>query len=62
MALLRLTPVLWMWTGVLSASIRPRLSKAITPKTKAIVPVHLYGQAANMEAIMKLAESPNFCN
>lgn len=32
------------------------IEKAITPKTKAIVPVHLYGQAANMEAIMKIAK------
>jgi UDP-2-acetamido-2-deoxy-ribo-hexuluronate aminotransferase len=32
------------------------IEKAITPKTKAIVPVHLYGQAANMEAIMSIAE------
>jgi UDP-2-acetamido-2-deoxy-ribo-hexuluronate aminotransferase len=31
------------------------IEKAITPKTKAIVPVHLYGHAANMEAIMKIA-------
>jgi UDP-2-acetamido-2-deoxy-ribo-hexuluronate aminotransferase len=31
------------------------VEKAITPKTKAIVPVHLYGHAANMEAIMKIA-------
>jgi DegT/DnrJ/EryC1/StrS aminotransferase family len=29
------------------------IEKAITPKTKAIVPVHLYGHAANMEAIMQ---------
>ncbi len=31
------------------------IKKAITPKTKAIVPVHLFGQCANMDAIMELA-------
>lgn len=35
------------------------IAKAITGKTKAIVPVHLYGQAADMEAIMSLAASHN---
>ena len=35
------------------------IEKAITPKTKAIVPVHLYGHAANMEAIMQIAEKHN---
>ena len=37
------------------ASIR----KLITPKTKAIVPVHLYGHSAPMEEIMKIAEEFN---
>ncbi len=35
------------------------LRNAITSKTKAIVPVHLYGQAANMEAIMQVANEHN---
>lgn len=32
------------------------IEKAITEKTKAILPVHLYGQSCNMEAICKIAE------
>jgi len=32
-----------------------QVRKAIGPKTKAIVPVHLFGQCANMEEIMKIA-------
>lgn len=35
------------------------LKNAITPKTKAIVPVHLFGQTANMEAIMEVAKEHN---
>ena len=33
-----------------------KVEKAVTPRTKAIVPVHLFGQCANMEPLLKLAE------
>ena len=36
-----------------------KVIKAITPNTKAIIPVHLFGQVANMEELMKLAKSNN---
>ena len=35
------------------------IRKAITPKTKAIIPVHLFGQCANMEEIMAIAKEYN---
>ncbi len=35
------------------------LERAITPKTKAIVPVHLFGQCANMDVILELAKEHN---
>jgi len=41
-------------------TLDPKLAeKAITPRTKAIVPVHLYGQCAEMDALMALAKSRN---
>ncbi len=54
-ALLGLTPVLVdVYPDTFDINIEA-IEKAITPKTKAIVPVHLFGQCANMEAIMQLA-------
>jgi UDP-2-acetamido-2-deoxy-ribo-hexuluronate aminotransferase len=58
-ALLRLTPV-FVDVDPKTFCIDPAaIEKAITTKTKAIVPVHLYGQPANMEAIMELAKAHN---
>lgn len=55
-ALLRLTPVFVEVDAKTFCMDTGALKKAITPKTKAIVPVHLYGHAANMEEIMKIAD------
>jgi UDP-2-acetamido-2-deoxy-ribo-hexuluronate aminotransferase len=58
-ALLQLTPVLVdVDMANMNISI-DAIKKAITPKTKAIVPVHLFGRAANMEAIMTIANEHN---
>jgi dTDP-4-amino-4,6-dideoxygalactose transaminase len=55
-ALLKLTPVL-VDVDPETFNIDPvALEKAITPKTRAIVPVHLFGQCANMEVIMDIAK------
>jgi len=58
-ALLRLTPV-FVEVDPKTFCIDPAaIEKAITPKTKAIVPVHLYGHAAPMEEIMAIAARHN---
>ena len=58
-ALLQLTPVLVdVNENDFNINIEA-IKKAITPKTKAIVPVHLFGQCANMEAILEIAEAHN---
>lgn len=58
-ALLRIKPV-FVEVDKKTFCIDPvAIEKAITPKTKAIVPVHLYGHAANMEAIMQIAAKHN---
>jgi dTDP-4-amino-4,6-dideoxygalactose transaminase len=58
-ALLGLTPVVvdvdWATMNISVDAIR----RAITPRTKAIVPVHLFGQCADMEAILELAREHN---
>ena len=55
-ALLGLTPVVvdvdWNTMNMDIESVR----RAITPHTKAIVPVHLFGQCANMEPLLRLAQ------
>lgn len=58
-ALLKLTPV-FVEVDPTTFCIDPAsVRKAITSKTKAIVPVHLYGHAAPMEAIMQIAQEFN---
>ncbi|MUP44417.1 DegT/DnrJ/EryC1/StrS family aminotransferase [Gramella sp. BOM4] len=54
-ALLQLTPVL-VDVDPETFNIDPeKIKEAITPKTKAIVPVHLFGQSADMDVIMEIA-------
>ncbi|MEI7588930.1 MAG: DegT/DnrJ/EryC1/StrS family aminotransferase [Chitinophagia bacterium] len=56
-ALLKLKPVFVDVDPITFCMDIESLQKAITPKTKAIVPVHLYGQAAPMEQIMEIAKA-----
>lgn len=58
-ALLGLKPVLVdVYPDTFTINVEA-VEKAITPKTKAIVPVHLFGQCAEMEALMKVAKKHN---
>lgn len=58
-ALLGLTPVLVdVYPDTFDINVEA-LEKAITPNTKAIVPVHLFGQCADMERIMQVAKKHN---
>ena len=58
-ALLQLTPVLVdVEPDTFNIDIEA-VKKAITPRTKAIVPVHLFGQVANMDAILEIAKEYN---
>lgn len=58
-ALLKLTPVLVEVNPDTFCVSVDEIEKAITPRTKAIVPVHLFGQCADMEGIMALAKKYN---
>jgi len=58
-ALLGLTPVLVDVCPNLFTINVDIIEKAITPNTKAIVPVHLFGHCANMEVIMQIASKHN---
>jgi len=58
-ALLKLTPILVdVEPGTFNMDIEA-LKKAITPKTRAIVPVHLFGQCVDMEPILQIAKEHN---
>jgi dTDP-4-amino-4,6-dideoxygalactose transaminase len=58
-ALLRLKPIM-VDVDPKTFNITPKIvEKAITPRTKAIVPVHLFGQSADMEGIMEVANRHN---
>ncbi|WP_417538249.1 DegT/DnrJ/EryC1/StrS family aminotransferase [Marinomonas sp.] len=55
----RLTPVLVEPDEATYNLCPEKTEAAITPRTKAILPVHLYGQLANMPTIMDIAERYN---
>ena len=58
-ALLGFTPIL-VDADPETFNISPeQIEKSITPKTRAIIPVHLFGQCSDMDAIMALAKQYN---
>ena len=58
-ALLKLTPVMVDVAPDTFCIDPDRIEKAITPKTKAIIPVHLFGQSCDMDRIMDIAKKHN---
>jgi dTDP-4-amino-4,6-dideoxygalactose transaminase len=58
-ALLRLTPVFVEVDPQTFCMDPAKLEAAITPRTKAIVPVHLYGHAVDMDPILAIAKKYN---
>lgn len=58
-ALLGLTPILVDVDPSTFTIDTQKLEEAITPKTKAIIPVHLFGQCANMDEVMRIAQKHN---
>ncbi|NBP70959.1 MAG: DegT/DnrJ/EryC1/StrS family aminotransferase [Cytophagia bacterium] len=58
-ALLGLTPVFTEVDGDTFNIDVNQLENKITPRTRAIVPVHLYGQCADMEPLLKIAKQHN---
>ncbi|MFT4674257.1 MAG: UDP-2-acetamido-2-deoxy-ribo-hexuluronate aminotransferase [Saprospiraceae bacterium] len=58
-ALLQLTPVLVDVDPITFNIDIAAIEKAISPRTKAIIPVHLFGLAANMDDVMALAKKHN---
>lgn len=59
LTLLRLTPVFVDVNAETFTLDVDGLKSAMTPKTKAIIPVHLYGQAVDMEPLLELAAAHN---
>lgn len=57
--LLGLTPVMVDVDPVTFNVTAENIKKAISPRSKAIIPVHLFGQSCDMEPIMKLAKEHN---